>query len=96
MHKTEKTPYAIVIDGEIVGQWNLKGVLELYPKFEDFCKRVARSKAQWADDYTMSVRKIDPDYVMFRNTGRKRRVVVVNVANAPDGWLEHLTQLYGW
>lgn len=59
------------------------------------CKKIF-CWVRWGDCGVMMKRRIDPEYVVYRNNGRQRKIVLVNVDRAPSNWHDILKQLYKW
>ena len=68
---------------------------QAYYKIKAECKNVF-CWVRWGDHGVAMKRRIDPPYVVYRNNGRQRKAVLVNVDKAPVNWQDELKQLYKW
>lgn len=87
--------HAIVVNGQVSQSWQLNSVLQILDKCRIQCRRMGYT-LQWADHGYGIKRKTDPSWVVWRNNGRFRVYVVVNLTQAPADWLDQLHNLYGW
>lgn len=90
-----KRQFSIVKDGNILGNWMVRGCTDLDDKFIALCRRIGRTGI-WADRGRALKLMVDPPYVVYRNNGNPRRIVLVNVSEAPANYIEELAELYGW
>lgn len=89
--------YAIVKDGKIIHEAEIvEGKSSnLFNIVTAECKSIVQ-KVRWGDHRCVMKRRKDPEYVIFRNDENKRRIVLVNVTEAPVDWLNQLCSLYNW
>jgi hypothetical protein len=85
----------IIKDGQLLNSWTVDSAVAIFTKFGGCCKEILQT-ARWADGGCGIKRKIDPDWVILRNNAKQRRLVLVNLDNAPADYLEKLSALYGW
>lgn len=86
---------ALIQDGKVIGTWPTPPG-SIFVKHQLMCKQLFGQKQRYGDHLCVMARRIDPPYVAVRNMAAKRRLVVVNLDNAPADYLAQLCKAYNW